>query len=70
MRVYSMVEDPTAREMLGYLLVRGGVHALAYAKALQVFTGVEVTKLLPIPDMNNDASPEAQRYMKDGMHRN
>lgn len=69
MRVYSMVDDPTAREMLGYLLVRGGVHALAYAKALQAFTGVEVTKLLPIPDMGNEAFPEAVKYMKQGMHR-
>ena len=69
MRVYSMVEDPTAREMLGYLLVRGGVHALAYAKALEAFTGVEVTKLLPIPDMGNEAFPEAARFMAQGMHR-
>ncbi|WP_310394566.1 manganese catalase family protein [Hymenobacter sp.] len=69
MRVYSMVEDPTAREMLGYLLVRGGVHALAYAKALEAYTGVEVTKLLPIPDMKNDAYPEAQKFMKNGLHR-
>ncbi|MBC7743765.1 MAG: manganese catalase family protein [Flavobacterium sp.] len=69
MRVYSMVEDPCAREMLGYLLVRGGLHAVAYAKALEVYTGVEVTKLLPIPDMSNNAFPEAQRFMRDGLHR-
>lgn len=69
MRVYSMVDDPCARQMLGYLLVRGGVHALAYAKALEAFTGVEVTKLLPIPDMGNDAYPESQPFMKNGMHR-
>ena len=33
LRVYEMTKDPCAREMLGYLFVRGGVHALAYAKA-------------------------------------
>ena len=69
MRVYSMVDDPTARQMLGYLLVRGGVHAMAYAKALEVLTGVEVTKLLPIPDMSNDPYPEAKKFMQNGMHR-
>ena len=33
-RVYEMVDDETSRAMLGYLLVRGGVHIVAYAKAL------------------------------------
>jgi len=55
MRVHSMVEDPTAHEMVGYLLVWGGIHSLAHAKSLELFTGVEVTKMLPIPDMSNDA---------------
>lgn len=30
-----MTDHPVAREMIGYLLVRGGVHILAYAKALE-----------------------------------
>ena len=30
MRVYEMTDHPTAREMIGYLLVRGGVHATAW----------------------------------------
>ena len=34
-RVYEMVKDPTARAMVGYLLVRGGVHIVAYARALE-----------------------------------
>ncbi len=34
-RVYEMVDNPTARAMVGYLLVRGGVHIVAYAKALE-----------------------------------
>jgi hypothetical protein len=33
LRVYQMTENPAARAMLGYLFVRGGVHAMAYAKA-------------------------------------
>ncbi|MBC7892839.1 MAG: manganese catalase family protein [Sphingobacteriaceae bacterium] len=68
MRVYEMVDDPTAREMVGYLLVRGGVHVVAYAKALEVLTGVQVTKLLPIPDLSNDAFPEAKKFMNNNMH--
>jgi Mn-containing catalase len=69
MRVYSMVDDPTARQMVGYLLVRGGLHAVAYAKALEVMTGVEVTKLMPIPEMSNEAFPESREFMKNGLHR-
>ena len=34
-RVYETVEDPTARACVGFLLVRGGVHIVAYAKALE-----------------------------------
>ncbi len=56
-RVYEMVDDPVAREMVGYLLVRGGVHIVAYAKALQKLTGVDVGKLLPIPDISNKQFP-------------
>ncbi|RYC72004.1 MULTISPECIES: manganese catalase family protein [Spirosoma] len=68
MRVYEMVDDPTARTMVGYLLVRGGLHVVAYAKALEKLTGVEVTKLLPIPDLSNDAFPEARKFMDEKLH--
>ena len=44
MRVYEMTDHPTAREMIGYLLVRGGTHILAYAKAIEIATGADVTK--------------------------
>ncbi|HVG43835.1 MAG TPA: manganese catalase family protein, partial [Longimicrobium sp.] len=43
-RVYEMVDDETSRAMVGYLLVRGGVHIVAYAKALEKLTGVDVGK--------------------------
>jgi Mn-containing catalase len=69
MRVYEMVTDPTAREMVGYLLVRGGVHIVAYARALEHLTGVKVTNLLPIPDLSNKAFPETKKYEKLALHR-
>ena len=68
-RVYEMTDNPVAREMIGYLLVRGGVHALAYAKALETLTGVNVSKLLPIPRIDNDKFPEARKFESQGIHR-
>lgn len=68
-RVYEMTTNPVAREMIGYLLVRGGVHAMAYAKALETLTGVEVTKLLPIPNIENAKFPEARKFEEKGIHR-
>ena len=57
-RVNEMVDDPVAREMVGFLLVRGGMHIVAYAKALERLSGVAVGKLLPIPDISNKRFPE------------
>jgi len=67
-RVYEMVDDPTAREMVGFLLVRGGVHIVAYAKALEKLSGVAVGKLLPIPDISNKRFPEAKKHEAKGLH--
>jgi Mn-containing catalase len=67
-RVYEMVDDPVAREMVGYLLVRGGVHIVAYAKALEALSGVNVGKLLPIPDISNKRFPEAKKHEAKGLH--
>jgi Mn-containing catalase len=60
MRVYEMVDDPAARAMLGYLLVRGGTHIVAYARALEKLTGADLSKLFPIPDLSNARFPEAR----------
>ena len=68
LRVYEMTKDPCAREMLGYLFVRGGVHALAYAKALEQLTGVQMSKMLPIPKIENKTFPEAQKFEAQGSH--
>jgi Mn-containing catalase len=68
MRVYEMAPDPVARAMTGYSLVRGGVHIVAYAKALEKLTGVPVGGLLPIPDVSNKKFPEAAKLEAEGLH--
>jgi Mn-containing catalase len=67
-RVYEMVDNSTARAMVGFLLVRGGVHIVAYAKALEKLTGVDVGKLLPIPDISNKRFPESRKHEERGLH--
>jgi Mn-containing catalase len=69
LRVYETVSDPTSREICGYLLVRGGVHAHAYALAIKKLTGVDITKMLPTPNINLDRIPESQKYLAEGEHR-
>jgi Mn-containing catalase len=68
LRVYQMTKDPAAREMLGYLFVRGGVHAMAYGKALEKLTGVKMNDMLPIPRIGNAMFPEAKKYMDMQLH--
>ena len=68
-RVYEMAKEPTARALTGFLLVRGGVHIVAYAKALEKLSGVAVGKLLPIPDISNKKFPEARAHEEKGLHR-
>ncbi len=68
MRVYQMTDNPAARTMLGYLFVRGGVHAMAYALALETLTGVKMSKMLPIPKIGNASCPESRKFMKEGSH--
>ena len=68
LRVYQMTKDPAAREMLGYLFVRGGVHRDAYAKAIQKLTGADLGKMLPIPKIGNEIFPEAKKYMDMNAH--
>lgn len=69
LRVYETLTDPTGREVCGYLLVRGSVHAHAYALALKKITGVEIEKMLPTPNINLDKIPECQKYLQEGSHR-
>lgn len=67
MRVYQMTDHPVAREMIGYLLVRGGTHILAYARALEMATGVDLTKMLPIPDLDNTKFDYACKFEEQGL---
>ncbi len=69
LRVYETVKDPTGREVCGYLLVRGSVHAHAYALALKKITGVEIEKFLPCPNIPLAKIPECQKYLDEGSHR-
>ena len=69
LRVYETMTEPTGREVCGYLLVRGSVHAHAYALALKKLTGVEIEKMLPTPNINLSRIPECQKYLDEGSHR-
>ena len=69
LRVYQMTDNPAARQMLGYLFTRGGVHAHAYALALETLTGVEMKKMLPIPKVEDIQLPESKKFMEEGWHR-
>lgn len=55
--------------MVGYLIVRGGVHQEAYAKALSDLSGADITKLLPVPEISSTQFPDAKKYMDRGFHR-
>jgi Mn-containing catalase len=66
LRVYESVDHPSARALTGYLLVRGGVHQVAYARALENLTGADMTKLFPSPRIPTDKIPECQPHIKNG----
>lgn len=69
LRVYELTKNPAARHMLGYLFTRGGVHAHAYALALEKLTGVDMKKMLPIPNIEGVELPEQRPFLAEGMHR-
>ena len=60
LKVYEMVEHPVARALTGYLLVRGGVHQVAYARALENLTGADLMKLFPVSADPNREDPRVQ----------
>jgi len=69
LRVYETMTEPTGREVCGYLLVRGSVHAHAYGLALKQITGVAIEKMLPVPNIDLSKIPECQKYLAEGSHR-
>ena len=68
LKVYEMVEHPAARALTGYLLVRGGVHQIAYARALENLTGADLMKLFPSPRIPTDKIPECKPHIERGDH--
>jgi Mn-containing catalase len=68
LKVYEMVDHPAARALTGYLLVRGGVHQVAYARALENLTGADMTKLFPSPRIPTNKIPECQPHIQRGEH--
>jgi Mn-containing catalase len=69
LKVYQMVDHPAARALTGYLLVRGGVHQVAYARALEKLTGVDMMKAFPAPRIETSKIPECQPHIKQDLHR-
>lgn len=69
LRVYETVSHPAARALTGYLLVRGGVHQIAYARALENLTGADMMKLFPSPRIPTDRIPECRPHIERGDHR-
>lgn len=46
----------------------GGVHQVAYARALERLTGADLSKLFPTPRIPTDKIPECQPHIKRGEH--
>jgi Mn-containing catalase len=68
LKVYEAVEHPAARALTGYLLCRGGVHQVAYARALERLTGVDLMKAFPSPRIPTEKIPECQPHIERGEH--
>jgi Mn-containing catalase len=63
-----MVDHPAARALTGYLLVRGGVHQVAYARAVENLTGADLMKLFPSPRIPTEKIPECRPHIERGDH--
>jgi Mn-containing catalase len=68
LKVYEMVDHPAARALTGYLLVRGGVHQVAYARALEKLTGANLMNLFPSPRIPTEKIPECKPHLEAGEH--
>jgi Mn-containing catalase len=63
-----MVEHPAARALTGFLLVRGGVHQVAYARAIENLTGANLMKMFPAPRIPTEKIPECKPHINRGEH--
>jgi Mn-containing catalase len=68
LKVHQMTEHPAARALTGYLLVRGGVHQVAYARAVENLTGANLMKLFPSPRIPTEKIPECRPHLERGEH--
>ena len=68
LKVYEMVDHPVARALTGYLLVRGGVHQVAYARALELITGADISKTFPAPRIPTEKIPECKPHIEAKSH--
>jgi Mn-containing catalase len=68
LKTYEMVDHPAARALTGYLLVRGGVHQIAYARAVEKLTGADLSKMFPTPRIPTDKIPECRPHIERGDH--
>jgi Mn-containing catalase len=68
LKVYETADHPAARALTAYLLVRGGVHQVAYARALELLTGADLSKAFPSPRIPTDKIPECRPYLEQGSH--
>jgi Mn-containing catalase len=68
LKVYEMVDHPAARALTGFLLVRGGVHQVAYARAVEHLTGADLSKLFPAPRIATEKIPECKPHITRGDH--
>jgi Mn-containing catalase len=69
LKVYEAIDHPAARALTGYLLVRGGVHQVAYARAVELLTGADLTKTFPAPRIPTDKIPECKPHIEADLHR-
>jgi len=69
LKVYEMVDHPAARALTGYLLCRGGVHQIAYARAIEKLTGADLMKMFPSPRIPTEKIPECRPHIEKGEHR-
>ena len=68
LRVYQTTDHPAARALTGYLLVRGGVHQVAWARALENLTGADMKALFPSPRIPTEKIPECKPFLKNKEH--
>jgi manganese catalase len=69
LKVYKMVDHPAARALAGYLRVRGGVHQIAYGRAVELLTGADLSKLFPTPRIPTDKIPQSKKHIDKGLHK-